>query len=133
MQDLIMTSNINDIPNRSQDYIAANLPAIDFAQTQQFYQLLGFNVLYASDQWMMMQRDQLKLEFFHHPQLDPTQSWHSACVRVQALENLLLAWKELDWTQFSHARITDIEQLADIDLFYLIDPNGSLLRCIRTS
>ncbi|WP_445115260.1 hypothetical protein [Acinetobacter sp. WZC-1] len=114
-----------------QDYISANLPAIDFDQTREFYRQLGFDCQYQSDEWMILQRGQLHLEFFHHPQLDRSQSWHSACVRVQALEDLLNEWKALDWRQYPGARMTGIEQLEEIDLFYLIDPNGSLLRCIR--
>lgn len=50
-------------------YIAANLPAKDFAQTIAFYQQLGFVVYFESEQWLILQNDQsvdgtLEIEFF---------------------------------------------------------------------
>ena len=46
------------------DYIAANLPAIDFETTRNFYAMLGFQCLYQSDAWMILEKANLKLEFF---------------------------------------------------------------------
>ena len=46
------------------DYIAANLPALDFEATRNFYAMLGFHCLYQSDVWMMLEKENLKLEFF---------------------------------------------------------------------
>ncbi|OTG83724.1 hypothetical protein [Acinetobacter sp. ANC 4648] len=115
-----------------QDYISANLPAIDFDQTLQFYAFLGFQCSYQSQQWMIIQRGTLQLEFFHHPQLNSKDSWFSACIRTQNLQSLFEQWQALDWTQYPHAEITEIEHLDDIDLFCMIDPNGSLLRCIQS-
>lgn len=34
------------------DYIAANLPAINFDATCDFYRMLGFQSTYQSNQWM---------------------------------------------------------------------------------
>ena len=115
-----------------QDYISANLPAIDFDQTQQFYRFLNFQCCYQSQTWMMMQRGRLQLEFFHHPQLNPKDSWFSACIRTQNLQSLFQQWNALDWTQYPNAKITKIEYAEDVDLFCVIDPNGSLLRCIQS-
>ncbi len=116
---------------QSLDYISANLPAINLDQTRTFYELLGFKCNYQSESWMIMQRGSLHLEFFLHAQLDPKTSWHSACVRVQALEKLYETWKPMDWSQHPQASMTEIEYGSEIDLFNLIDVNGSLLRCIR--
>jgi hypothetical protein len=63
-----------------QDYISANLPAIDFDHTRKFYAFLGFQCDYQSDQWMILTKDSLILEFFHHPQLNPKASWFSAFI-----------------------------------------------------
>ena len=113
------------------DYIAANLPAIDFEATRNFYAMLGFQCIYQSDIWMMLEKDSFKLEFFHHPELDPKTSWYSACIRVQDLSILDQAWRNLDWSAFPNSRITEIEPLGGMRLFCVIDLNGSLLRCIQ--
>ena len=49
------------------DYISANLPAIDFDQTREFYTFLGFETVYQSAEWMIIEKGPLLLEFFHHP------------------------------------------------------------------
>ena len=114
-----------------QDYISANLPAIHFDQTRQFYEFLGFLCEYESEQWMIIKKDNLILEFFHHPQLDPKASWFSACLRTQSMHGLFHDWQTLDWTKFPDAKLTEIESLDEIDMFCVIDPNGSLIRCIQ--
>ena len=115
-----------------QDYISANLPAIDFDHTRQFYAFLGFKCDYQSEQWMILSKDSLMLEFFHHPQLDRIESWFSACLRTHTMHDLFHVWQALDWTKFPNARITEIECSEEIELFCVIDPNGSLIRCIQT-
>lgn len=113
------------------DYISANLPAIDFDQTRAFYAFLGFQCDYQSAEWMIISKDSLILEFFHHPQLNPKESWFSVCLRTWLMHDLFHDWKALDWTQFPEARITEIQFLEEIDMFCVIDPNGSLIRCIQ--
>ena len=114
-----------------QDYISANLPAIDFDHTRQFYAFLGFKCDYQSEQWMILSKDSLMLEFFHHPQLDRKESWFSACLRTHTMHDLFHVWQALDWTRFPNARITEIECSEEIELFCVIAPNGSLIRCIQ--
>ena len=114
-----------------QDYISANLPAIDFDHTREFYAFLGFNCDYQSEEWMILSKESLVLEFFHHPQLNPKESWFSACLRTHAMHQLFHVWQALDWTLFPNARIIEIECLEEIKLFCVIDPNGSLIRCIQ--
>ena len=113
--------------------ITANLPAVDFDQTALFYQGLGFKLQYQSAEWMIMRLGSMVLEFFHHPALDPQTSWHSACIRVQDIESYYRYWSSFDWQAHNHARITDIQHLAEIRQFSMIDLNGSLLRCIQTA
>lgn len=80
---------------------------------------------------MILHCGSLSLEFFHHSELDPKRSWHSACIRVENLEIFYQAWQGLNWATFAQARITDIEYRAEIEMFCVIDINGSLLRCIQ--
>ena len=80
---------------------------------------------------MILSKDSLVLEFFHHPQLDRKESWFSACLRTHTMHDLFHVWQALDWTKFPNARITEIECSEEIELFCVIDPNGSLIRCIQ--
>ena len=124
------------------NYIAANLPTIDFAQTIAFYQQLGFVVHFQSEQWLILQNDQsvdgtLEIEFFPYLNLDPKQSYFSASVWVQDLDTLqalYTSWVALDWSNYADpTRITEIEQMGQLHIFNVIDVNGSLLRCISLS
>ena len=124
------------------NYVAANLPAIDFAQTIAFYQQLGFVVHFQSEQWLILQNDQsvdgtLEIEFFPYLNLDPKQSYFSASVWVQDLDTLqalYTSWVALDWSNYADpTRITEIEQMGQLHIFNVIDVNGSLLRCISLS
>ena len=114
-----------------QDYISANLPSIDFDHTRKFYAFLGFQCDYQSAQWMILSKDSLLVEFFHHPNLNPKESWFSACLRTHVLPDLFHYWQGLDWAQFPDAKITEIQYLGEIDMFCVVDPNGSLIRCIQ--
>lgn len=113
------------------DFISANLPSIDFDQTQVFYRILGFECAYKSAEWMILNRQGLILEFFHHPELDVSQSWHSACIRIMDMQGLYNEWSTLKFEHDVPFRLTEIEDLGEIQMFCLIDPNGSLLRCIQ--
>ena len=114
-----------------QDYISANLPSNDFDNTRKFYAFLGYQCDYQSAQWMILSKDSLLVEFFHHPNLNPKESWFSACLRTHVLPDLFHYWQGLDWAQFPEAKITEIQYLGEIDMFCVVDPNGSLIRCIQ--
>ncbi len=116
------------------DRITANLPSRDFDQTVAFYGRLGFEVLYRDAGWLILRRGTLELEFFLHPDLDPFQSWHSACIRVDDLKALQAEWQALDLPQDPMGRdrdLTIIEDGGPLRFFALIDCDGSLLRCLE--
>ena len=116
-----------------QNRITANLPARDFDVTVAFYGTLGFEVLYRDDGWLILTRDGLEVEFFLHRDLDPFESWHSACVRVDDLEGLQATWQALDLGKDPMGRARGLETIGgpgDVRFFALIDCDGSLLRCI---
>ncbi|WP_373353133.1 bleomycin resistance protein [Pseudoroseicyclus sp. CXY001] len=118
------------------DRITANLPARDMAETAEFYAALGFVPGYRSDGWMILERGALELEFFHAPGLIPAESWHSACIRVDDLDALYdsFAGADLPATPRAIPRLTPPERLPDPEvprLFFLVDLNGSLLRCLE--
>jgi len=118
------------------DRITANLPAIDMAATEAFYGKLGFATRYRSQSWMILAKGPLELEFFHAPDLDPKTSWHSACIRVDNLDALHRGFGGalLPADNRSIPRMSGIERLPAPDLsriFFLVDLNGSLLRCLE--
>jgi len=64
------------------DRATPNLPARDFDETAQFYEALGFSQTWRDRAWMILTRGSLQLEFFPHPDLDPSASWFSAYLRL---------------------------------------------------
>ncbi len=115
------------------DRITANLPSRDFSATVAFYGVLGFDVGFRGDQWLILQRGPLEIEFFPHPQLDPATSWFSACVRVDDPDGLLRQWQAVGLSADPAAipRLTGIVRLPDAPrMFALVEPDGSLLRVL---
>lgn len=117
--------------NSMTDRTTPNLPSRDFAATAQFYERLGFSVDYQSDQWMILARGPLVLEFFPHPDLDPYSSWFSCCVRVRDLDALYTAFAAAGLPGEGIPRLMlPVLRPWGLREFALIDADGSLLRCI---
>ena len=111
--------------------VTANLPARDFDETERFYKSLGFAVAFRDKGWMILSRGPLEIEFFPHPDLEPSQSWFSACVRVDEVNALHADWSKLGLSAKGIPRITDpADEPWGFRIFALVDPNGSLLRCL---
>lgn len=116
------------------DRITANLPSRDFAATTAFYARLGFTVAFQGDDWLILTRGPLELEFFPLASLIPEQSAFSACIRVDDLDSLHSAWQRLGLPADLPAipRLTDCFELPGAPrMFALIDNDGSLLRCLE--
>ncbi|GIK49913.1 MAG: bleomycin resistance protein [Alphaproteobacteria bacterium] len=114
------------------DRVTANLPSRDLDRTAAFYQALGFAVNFKDDGWMSLSRGPLEIEFFPLEH-DPKQSCFSACLRVDDLDAL--------YADFCKAGVRDdcwaMPRLSPpqvlpfgMRMFALVDPDGSLLRCI---
>jgi len=114
------------------DRITANLPARSFDETERFWADLGFERVSRSDNWMILVRGSLEIEFFPHPELDPGDSWFSACVRVADVDALHAAWNRIGGLSTDGVpRLMDpYDEPSGFRMFVLIDPNGSLLRCL---
>ncbi len=115
------------------DRITANLPSRDFEATCAFYARLGFAEVYRDTGWLILARDTMEVEFVHHPDLVPEESWHSACIRVDDLDGLQQTWDALELPDDPMGRPRDmslIENENGVRFFCVIDPDGSLLRCI---
>lgn len=114
------------------DRITANLPAINLEATSHFFHRLGFREDFRDDGWMIMNRGPLELEFFPFPELDPFTSSFSACIRVAELDALWSEWAQLGLPSRLIPRLQGPPHVIapDLRMFALIDPNGSLLRCL---
>ena len=120
-------------PAKSNDRITANLPSRDFDATLAFYGALGFELAYRDDGWLILTRGPLLLEFFPYPALDPGQSWFSACIRANDLDRLHRDFAEagLPDDTVSIPRMGAPERMPGVPrMFFLVDCDGSLLRCI---
>jgi hypothetical protein len=116
------------------DHATPNLPAIDFEQTSQFYQKLGFEQGWRDDGWMIMTRGDLTLEFFPHSELNPRESCFSCCLRLDDLDGFHSACRSAGipdacwgWPRLGEPRIEG----SGIRIAYMVDPNGSLIRLIQ--
>lgn len=115
------------------DRATANLPSRDLDKTAAFYQALGFTAGFKDDGWMILNRGPVELEFFPMPKLDPKESWFSACLRVDDLDALYAAFLAAGLSDNCRdvPRMTapQVESFG-LRLFALVDPDGSLIRCI---
>ncbi|MFO6447601.1 bleomycin resistance protein [Erythrobacter sp. NE805] len=116
------------------DHATPNLPARDFGATAAFYAKLGFTEDYRSDGWMILSRGSLKLEFFHHPDIDPFSSWFSCCLRLDDLAGTMAL---IEASGVPDARVgmpryhpPRLEE-SGLTIAYLVDHDGTLLRLIQ--
>jgi catechol 2,3-dioxygenase-like lactoylglutathione lyase family enzyme len=114
------------------DYSTPNLPSSDFDRTLAFYEKSGFQLVFRNPFWMILKRGDLVLEFFPM-QIDPYSSSFSTCFRVDKLDEVHAAFVKTEVSRKNE----DIPRLGDIGLepsglrlFYVVDPDGSLIRCI---
>ncbi|MEM6907134.1 MAG: VOC family protein [Pseudomonadota bacterium] len=121
------------------DFASPNLPSRDYDNTEAFYVQLGFTRLYRDDTWMILERKSEHgrhvLEFFPHPELDPAESWFSACMRFTDLTAFCSAIEAAGIPQIAKGgpfyRPPKPEP-GGLTIGYLSDPDGSLIRLIKS-
>ena len=116
------------------DRTTPNLPSRDFDATEAFYARLGFCRDYRDDHWMILRRGPLLAEFFPHPDCDPKTSWFSACIRTDDLDALHAAFRQAGLPGDDRAipRLTGMVHRPPVPrMFALVDPDGSLWRCVE--
>lgn len=116
------------------DRAIPNLPSRNFDKTQEFYRRLGFALAYQDDEWMILTRGRLALEFFLHPSLDPQASWFSCCLRLDDLSEFYQSCKSASILEkgSGYPRLhPSEEQDGGGRMAALIDLDGTLLRLIQ--
>lgn len=118
------------------DYATPNLPSRDFGITEAFYGALGFERGWRDDGWMILTRDTVQLEFFPYPDLDPARSSFSCCIRLddmpsfhQAAVDAGISQVCVGWPRISSPK----RESSGLDIAYLIDPDGTLVRLIQNA
>ena len=115
--------------------ITANLPSRDFDRTEAFYARLGFETEFRGEGWMILRFGAARVEFFPHPELEPKDSWFSACLRSPDIAALhaRFAGAGLAQDDRSIPRLTGLFQPPGAPrMFALVDEDGSLWRVIDT-
>ncbi len=115
------------------DLATPNLPSRDFDATSAFYARLGFRTEFRNQGWMILERGELRLEFFPHLELDPLASWFSCCLRLDDLTGFYAQCKAAGISEANkgYPRLHAPQAQAwGGTMAALIDPDGSLLRLI---
>lgn len=116
------------------DHATPNLPSRDFAATEAFYAPLGFVTAYKSDGWLILARGSAQLEFFAWPDLDPYKSNFSCCIRLDDLSGFMkeVAASAIPQAQRGIPRYhPPSREPSGLDIAYLVDADGSLLRLVQ--
>ena len=111
-----------------------NLPSRDFEWTSRFYRALGFEEAWRDDGWMILNRDNIILEFFPHPELGPATSWFSCCIRLDELDDFYSACLTANIPEATKGapRLHKPKlEKSGLRIGALIDPDGTLLRLIQ--
>lgn len=111
-----------------------NLPSRNFSQTERFYGRLGFITVFRDEEWMILERAGLQLEFFPHPELNPLTSWFSCCLRLDDLDVFCEQCRSsgIPETDVGQPRLhLATRQEWGSRMGALVDPDGTLLRLIQ--
>ena len=116
------------------DHATPNLPSRNFTATAEFYSQFGFTESWRDENWMILERGGITLEFFPYPELDPAKSWFSCCLRMNDVQTFFddilhagVPEKTAGWPRLHRPR--DEEWGGKVGA--LIDPDGTLLRLVQ--
>lgn len=116
------------------DYATPNLPSRNFEKTSYFYKALGFSERWHDKHWMILERNDLVLEFFPYPDLDPLTSSFGCCLRLDDLDAFYAVCKDAGLSEKSsdqpRLHAPKVEPWG-ARMGALIDPDGTLVRLIQ--
>src|ERR1700712_983327 len=116
------------------DTATPNLPSRDFTATAAFYARLGFKEVFRDEGWMILTRDQVMLEFFPFPDLDPDASSFGCCLRLDDVDAFYRVGHGPGLPEstrgFPRLHPPRLEE-SGLRIGALVDPEGTLLRLIE--
>lgn len=115
------------------DRAVPNLPSRDLGATAAFYAGFGFRELHRDDNWLVLRRGDLQLEFFRKDDLEPGGHDFACCLRVADLPSLYDAVRAAGVPETQHGRPSVrpiVTQTWGQQMSTLLDPDGNLLRMI---
>ncbi|MFT3898669.1 MAG: bleomycin resistance protein [Gordonia sp. (in: high G+C Gram-positive bacteria)] len=116
------------------DFATPNLPARDFDASEEFYRRLGFATVYKAGGWMILRRGGLTLEFFGFPDLDPSTSSFSCCLRLDDLDDFyrVAAAAGIPEARRGFPRLhPPTVEASGMRIGYLVDHDGTLVRLVQ--
>ena len=115
------------------DRAVPNLPSRDLAATAVFYGGFGFRELHRDDNWLVLRRGDLQIEFFRKDNLEPRGHDIACCLRVADLESLYDAVQAAGIPEKRYG-LPSVRPIATMpwgqQMSTLLDPDGNLLRMI---
>ena len=108
------------------------LPARDLEETIEFYKHLGFALAYRHpdrDDYVILRRGTLELQFFHWPQLDTQATFAGSYLRVGDVDAIYQSFAGARLPARGTPSLGGIKRrFWDMREFHLVDCNGNLLR-----
>jgi catechol 2,3-dioxygenase-like lactoylglutathione lyase family enzyme len=115
------------------DRAVPNLPSRQLAATSAFYGSFGFIERHRDENWLVLRRGDLQLEFFRKDDLEPRGHDFACCLRVADLEELYDAVCAAGIPQKRYG-LPSVRAIATQPwgqrMSTLLDPDGNLLRMI---
>lgn len=116
------------------DLATPNLPSRAFETTSRFYGQLGFTETWRDAGWMILERGDLKIEFFPFPDLDPAASAFGCCFRMDDIDAFFatvvaagIAERPTGWPRAHRPKREPWGGMVGA----LIDPDGTLIRLVQ--
>ena len=116
------------------DHATPNLPSRSFDVTIEFYETLGFMIVFQNSGWLILGRQGLILEFFPYPGLDPATSSFGSCLRLDDVDAFYSQCRGagIPETTVGWPRVhPPVHQASGMRIGALLDPDGSLLRLVQ--
>jgi len=111
--------------------VAPILPSRDLTATAEFYAPLGFEEQGLwPDEYLIVMRGEVRLQFFHSSPLDPWSSDAGCYLYVNDADALFAEWRPLGLPSEGIPRLHGSPNDTEYGLreFALVDPDGNLLR-----